>query len=171
VSSQGARASEVFSERITALAPEAGEARWWLGGLAVIKLTGKETEGRFSLIELLYPPKLEVPLHVHTREDELFHLLEGTISYRIGASRLDAAPGHTVFAPRNIPHNFTVTSAGPARYLIVYSPAGFEDCIRETSEPAQALTLPPNPYAPIPPAEIQRIATLMATKYGCQFVG
>jgi quercetin dioxygenase-like cupin family protein len=157
-------------ERIAAFAPEAGEARWWFGGLALIKLAGKQTEGRFSLIELLYPPNLEVPLHIHTREDELFHVLEGKISYRVGDSRIEAALGHSVFAPRNIPHGFTVTSPMPARYLIVYSPAGFEDFIRESGEPAQALTLPPVPSAPPDAAVLQRIVTLMATKYGCQFV-
>lgn len=111
-----------------------------------------------------------MPLHVHTREDELFHVLEGKISYRIGASRFEASPGHTLFAPRNIPHGFTVSSPEAARYLIVYSPAGFEEFIRESSEPAQALTLPPKPDAPIDPAQLERIVSLMAANYGCQFV-
>jgi quercetin dioxygenase-like cupin family protein len=138
--------------------------------LAVIKLGGTQTEGRYSLIELLYPPDLEVPLHIHRREDELFHVLEGKISYRVGDSRFEASAGHSVFAPRNIPHGFTVTSREPARYLIVYSPAGFEDFIRESSRPAQALTLPPDPYAPVEAAEVQKIAAMMAAKYDCHFV-
>jgi len=161
---------DISQQRIAALSAQAGEAWWWFGGLALIKLAARETEGRFSLIEMLWPPNLEVPLHVHTREDELFHVLEGKVSYRIGASRFDASAGHTVFAPRNIPHGFTVTSPDPARYLIVYSPAGFEEFIRESSRPAEAVALPPDPYAPVPPGEIQRIAALMAAKYGCQFV-
>ncbi len=170
VSSRGLSMSGVSPERIAAFAPQGGEPWWWFGGLALIKLAGKQTEGRFSLIELLYPPNLEVPLHVHAREDELFHVLEGKISYRIGDSRFEAGPGHTVFAPRNIPHNFTVTSHEPARYLIVYSPAGFEEFIRESSQPAQTLTLPPNPYVAVDAAILQRIGALMASKYGCQFV-
>ncbi len=134
VNSQVLSMSGVSPQRIAALPPQAGEAWWWFGGLALIKLTGKHTEGRFSLIEMLWPPNLEVPLHVHSREDELFHVLEGKISYRIGESRFEASPGHTLFAPRNIPHGFIGASPEPARYLIVYSPAGFEDFIRETSE-------------------------------------
>jgi quercetin dioxygenase-like cupin family protein len=161
--------SDVSLERMAALAPETGEAWWWFGGLALIKLAGRQTEGRFSLVELLYPPKIEVPLHVHSREDELFHVLEGKISYQIGTSRFEAAPGHTVFAPRGIPHGFTVVSREPSRYLIVYSPAGFEDFIRESSQPATTLALPPNSDAPFDPALLQRITTVMATKYGCQF--
>jgi quercetin dioxygenase-like cupin family protein len=160
----------VSAQRIAALTPQAGEPWWWFGGLALIKLASSQTEGRFSLIEMLWPPNLEVPLHVHTREDELFHVLEGTISYRIGDSRSKASPGHTVFAPRNIPHGFTVTSPQPARYLIVYSPAGFEEFVRETSEPARVLNLPPAPSGPIDPAQLEKIAAMMASKYGCSFV-
>jgi quercetin dioxygenase-like cupin family protein len=165
-----ARMSDVSPQRIAALPPQAGEARWWFGGLALIKLSSRQTEGRFSLIEVLWPPKLEVPLHVHSREDELFHVLEGKISYQIGESRFEASPGHTLFAPKNVPHGFTEISPEPARYLIVYSPAGFEEFIRESSQPAQALTFPPDPHAPIDAANLERIAILMTTKYGCQFV-
>jgi quercetin dioxygenase-like cupin family protein len=158
------------SQRIADLSPLSGEALWWFGGLALIKLSGNQTEGRYSLIEVLWPPNLEVPLHVHTREDELFHVLEGTISYRIGDLRIEAGPGHTVFAPRNIPHGFKGVSPEPVRYLIVYSPAGFEGFIRDSSQPAQALTLPPKPDGPIDPAQLERITKLMGAKYGCQFV-
>jgi quercetin dioxygenase-like cupin family protein len=159
-----------YPGRIRAVPPQAAEAWWWFGGLAVIKLAGEQTEGRFSLIELLRPPDLEVPLHVHSREDELFHVLEGTISYRIGDTRILASAGHTVLAPKGIPHGFTVTSRDPAHYLVVYSPAGFEGFIRESSQPAQALSLPPPPDGPPDAAMLQRMGSLMATKYGCHFV-
>jgi hypothetical protein len=55
------------SQRIAVFPQQAGESRWWFGGLALIKLTGAQTEGRYSLIEMLWPPNLEVPLHVHAR--------------------------------------------------------------------------------------------------------
>jgi mannose-6-phosphate isomerase-like protein (cupin superfamily) len=162
--------SDISPQRIAALPPQAGEARWWFGGLALIKLSSSQTEGRFSLVEALWPPNLEVPLHVHSREDELFHVLAGKISYRVGESRFEASSGYTVFAPRNVPHGFTVTSSEPARYLIVYSPAGFEEFVRETSEPAQTLNLPPAPSGPIDPALLEKISAMMAAKYGCQFL-
>lgn len=170
MSSQDARMSEDSAQRIAHILPDGGEAWWWFAGLAQIKLSGKQTEGRFSLIEVLYPSGVEVPLHIHTREDELFHILEGTISYRVGVSRIEAGPGHTIFAPRNIPHGFTGTSPGASRYLIAYSPAGFEDFVRETSRPAQSLTLPPNLDGPIDSAVLEKVATMMAAKYGCHFV-
>ena len=101
----GAMSIPGLSSRTASLSPQAGEAWWWLGGLATIKLAAEHTEGRFSLIEMIWPPDLEVPLHVHTREDELFFLLEGKISYRVGESRFDATPSHTLLAPKNVPHS------------------------------------------------------------------
>jgi quercetin dioxygenase-like cupin family protein len=156
----------VPAQRIATLSADAGEAWWWFGGLALIKVAGHQTEGKYSLIELLYPPNLEVPLHVHTREDELFYVLEGKIAYRVGDVRAEVSAGHTVFAPRNIPHGFIVTSPEPARYLIVYSPSGFEGFIRDSSTPAHALVLPP--AAPPPtPAQIEALTAMMRDGYGC----
>jgi len=160
----------VPTHRIATLSTEAGEPWWWFGGLALIKIAGNQTGGRYSLIEMLWPSNLEVPLHVHTRENELFYVLEGKIAYRVGDVRADVSAGNTVFAPRNIPHGFIVTSAEPARYLIVYSPSGFEGFIRDTSTPAQDLVLPP-PATPPTPAQIEALSTMMQDRYGCYWAG
>ena len=159
----------ISPSRIRALAPGEGDARWWFGGLATVKIDGRQSEGKFSLIEMLYPGGAEVPLHVHTREDELLQVLEGRISCRIGDSTFDAGPGHTIFAPRNIPHGSKVVSEEPARYLIVYAPSGFEGYIRETSQPAASLTLPPP--TPHPDAKtLSHLAEMMFERYACYYV-
>ena len=60
------REGKVQTEAVENAAPEAasrtfavgrdeGEARWWMGGLATIKATGKETDGRYTLIEIFEP--------------------------------------------------------------------------------------------------------------------
>jgi quercetin dioxygenase-like cupin family protein len=169
MSSQSIPAGAPLPEGILSIPARAGDARWWFGALAEIKLGGAETGGKFSLIEVLLPSNLEVPLHIHDREDEVFHVLEGRISYRIGDSRFDATAGHTLFGPKGIPHGFIGVSDEPARYLIIYSPAGFEEFIRESSVPAPEFTLPPNPPGPPDPATVERLGALTA-KYGCRFV-
>ena len=118
-----------------------GEARWWLGGLATIKATGKETDGRYTLVEVL-EPEGEQPLHVHHREDEGFWVLEGELTFEVGEETIKASPGSFLFGPKDVPHRYTVES-GPARLLFILSPAGFEEFIYATSEPAQERTLPP----------------------------
>jgi mannose-6-phosphate isomerase-like protein (cupin superfamily) len=140
-----------------------GEARWWLGGLAIIKATGKETGGHYTLVEVL-EPEGEAPLHVHHREDEGFWVLEGELTFQIGDKMIEAGPGSFLFGPKDVPHTFTVHS-GPARLLFLLSPAGFEEFIYATSEPAQKLTLPPQPEGPPSEAEMEQLRAL-ARQYG-----
>ncbi len=68
--------SEDVAARTFGLKEGEGDARWWLGRLATIKATGKETGGQYTLVEAL-EPEGEAPLHVHHREDEGFWVLEG----------------------------------------------------------------------------------------------
>jgi quercetin dioxygenase-like cupin family protein len=89
-----------------------GEARSWMGGLATVKATGKETDGRYSLIEI-FEPEGEGPLHVHHREDEGF-FIEGELTFQVGEETIKASPGSFVFGPKDVPHTYTVDS-GTAR--------------------------------------------------------
>lgn len=144
-----------------------GEARWWLGSLTTIKATGKETAGLYTLVEVLEPDGAEGPLHVHHREDEGFWVLEGELTFQIGDQTLNAGPGSFVFGPKGIPHSYRV-DAGPARLLYMLSPAGFEELIYATSEPAQSLTLPPPQAAP----DEAEMAKLLSTvrEYGAEIL-
>jgi quercetin dioxygenase-like cupin family protein len=146
-----------------------GEARWWLGvSLATIKATGKETGGLYTIVEVLEPDGVEAPLHVHHNEDEAFWILKGELTFEVGEETIKASPGSFVFGPKDIPHRYTVDS-GPARLLFVLSPAGFEEFIYATSEPAKELTLPP-PEGPPDEAEMEQLGAI-ARQYGCELLG
>ena len=67
-----------------------GEARWWLGALAVIKATAADTGGHLTVVEVTDPPGVEAPLHVHHKEDEAFWVLEGDVTFEVGG---DNDPG------------------------------------------------------------------------------
>ena len=41
-----------------------GEALWFNGGLAVVRVTGDQTEGRYAVLELLAPKGFASPIHV-----------------------------------------------------------------------------------------------------------
>jgi hypothetical protein len=53
--------------------------------------------------------------------------------------------GEWAYGPRRVPHTHEVTSETPARILEINSPAGFEDFVAAAGEPADELTLPPDP--------------------------
>lgn len=138
----------------------------WLGELAIIHATGKETDGKYCLIELYATSEGSPPWHVHQNEDEGFYILEGELSISVGDTTFKAKKGDYLLAPKNIPHTYKVDSEGFARVLLMCSPAGFEDAVREMSIPATSL-VPPNPED----AEIDFDSVVgIARKHGVEFV-
>lgn len=120
------------------------EALYWLGELAIIHVTGKETDGRYCMIELYATNEGSPPWHVHHREDEGFYVIEGELTISVGGNTSKLKAGDYLLAPKDIPHTYTVDSPGHARILIVCSPSGFEDCVRALSTPATS-HIPPEP--------------------------
>ncbi len=117
---------------------DAGERLSWMGEPTLLKATGEHTRGLYSMAEIVSTPEGFVPLHVHHREDEAFWVLDGEVTFSIGDDVFDAGPGSFAFGPRDVPHRYTVRTPS-ARMLMIFSPAGFEGFIRETSQPADRL--------------------------------
>jgi quercetin dioxygenase-like cupin family protein len=141
-----------------------GEARWWFGALAVIRATAQDTGGRLTIVEVTDPPGAEAPLHVHHNEDEAFYVLEGSVTLEVGGQTVEAGPGDYAWGPRGVPHRYTVGPEG-CRMLFICTPGGFEDLVREMSEPAAERTLPP-PSEP----DLEHVAAVAAA-HGCELLG
>jgi hypothetical protein len=60
-------------------------------------------------------------LHVHHSDDEAWHVLEGTLTFRFKDKVVDASAGTTVFVPAGVPHSY-YEAYGPTRYLIILTP-------------------------------------------------
>lgn len=60
-------------------------------------------------------------LHVHYADDEAWHVLEGTLVFRLGDKEVEATAGTTVFVPAGVPHDY-YEAQGPSRYLIILTP-------------------------------------------------
>jgi quercetin dioxygenase-like cupin family protein len=148
-----------------AVASDEGEARWWFAALAVIKATSADTGGLMTIVEMTEPPGAEAPLHVHYREDEAFWILAGDVTLQVGDATIEASAGDYAFGPRGIPHKYTVGAAG-CRMLFICTPGGFEELVRDMSEPAKARTLPPPSEAP---PDIERMAAI-AAEHGCELL-
>jgi mannose-6-phosphate isomerase-like protein (cupin superfamily) len=140
-----------------------GEAIWWFGALAEIKATAADTGGLMTILEMTEPPGIEVPLHVHYREDEAFWILEGDVTITVGDTTVECHAGDYAFGPRGVPHRYTVGENG-CRMLFILTPGGFEGLVREMGEPAGARTLPP-PTEP----DMERVAAV-AQAYGCELL-
>ena len=114
---EAATASRVFG-----LERGEGDARWWLGvTLATIKATGKETGGRYTLVEVVEPEGEVAPLHVHHNEDEAFWVLEGELTFQVGEETIQASPGSFLFGPKMSP-TATPSTRGPPGFCFSYRP-------------------------------------------------
>ena len=60
-------------------------------------------------------------LHVHYADDEAWHVLEGTLTFRFRDRQVEAPAGTTVFVPAGVPHSY-YEAHGPTRYLIIMTP-------------------------------------------------
>lgn len=141
-------------------------ARWYMGGFLTFIATGKDTGGKYALIETIMRKGLEPPGHTHTLEDESFYVLEGEMLFTVDGQEKLLKAGDHIFLPKNIPHAFKIQT-DTAKYLMQVAPAGLEEMFIEVSRPAEKLELPPPPSGPPSPEFIQRMSQLTA-KYGIQ---
>jgi quercetin dioxygenase-like cupin family protein len=124
-----------------------------------------ESGGTLSLVEVWVSPGGGPPMHLHEREDETFHVLEGEITFWRGGEMHVARAGETVFGPRGIPHRFQNCADAPARMLVAMTPGGFDGYFREVGTPAEPGASPP----PLTPALVERLLA-PAERYGLRFV-
>jgi mannose-6-phosphate isomerase-like protein (cupin superfamily) len=109
-----------------ALAP--GEGRPYEMGRvrAVFKADEGETNSRYSVSEWWLEPRTQGPgLHSHP-EDDLFYVIEGVMSIRVGDDWLECPPGSFVLVPGGVPHDFENRGVVRAGFLNFSSPGPFE---------------------------------------------
>lgn len=118
-----------------------------LGVEHIPHVTGSDSNGALVVLELRMPAGLGIPLHVHTREDEVFHVLTGELEFLLDGRTQTASPGVTVFGPRNVPHGFRAVGC-PASMLVTIHPSGIEPMFVELAK------LPPGP------PDLQRVSEI-----------
>jgi quercetin dioxygenase-like cupin family protein len=122
-------------------APSLGLSQWENGNLTTNLAEKKDTNGAFFLVEATLAPGTEPPPHAHTREDELFYVLEGEFDVYVGKEAFKVGTGECVFLPRFRPHAFVIRSPR-LHVLALFTPAGLEEAFRGMSSPAERLELP-----------------------------
>jgi quercetin dioxygenase-like cupin family protein len=130
-----------------------------------MKVTDRESLSQFALVEALAFRATEPPLHIHHQEDEAWYILSGQMTFYVGDAAMTAEAGAFVFAPRGIPHTFTV-DVEPTRVLVFASPAGFEHFAAELGKKATSDAPPPGLALPGP-----EILGPVAERYGIEVVG
>jgi quercetin dioxygenase-like cupin family protein len=113
-----------------------------VGDTYTILVTGEDTAGKYTLIDMHVPPGGGPPPHRHDFE-ETFILLEGEMEATFRGKKSFVRAGDTLHIPANSPHQFHNTSTEPVRMLCICSPAGQEKFFIEVGVPVATRTTPP----------------------------
>jgi quercetin dioxygenase-like cupin family protein len=113
-----------------------------VGDTYTILISGEDTAGRYTLIDMYVPPGGGPPPHRHDFE-EMFTLLEGEIEFTFRGATTLVRAGETINVPSNAPHSFRNRSEGPVRVLCMCSPAGQEEFFIAVGAPLATRTEPP----------------------------
>lgn len=126
-----------------------------LGGVTDrFMIDGRDTGGRFALVQHLFAPRaLAAPMHRHRHEDEYTYVLEGRIGAVLGGEEFVGERGDLIFKPRDQWHTFWNAGDEPASVLEIISGSGLEELFRELGR----LSAEPAPEA----------LAAMAARYGC----
>lgn len=144
------------------LQPRQGTAYWVLGDLYTFKTMSQDTNGTYSLIEMVVYPQSGSPLHIHSREDESFLVQSGELQFEIDGQTLVATPGTFIYSPKGQPHRFANPSDRLATVLCWMTPSGLEQFFMEIGTAANDPTASP---PPVTEADIQKTIAL-APQYG-----
>lgn len=93
---------------------------------AVFKADEGESAHRYSISEWWLEPRTTGPgPHSHD-EDDIFYVLEGTMSILVGDKWIDAKAGSFVLVPGGVKHDFENRGAVRSGFLNISAPGGFE---------------------------------------------
>jgi quercetin dioxygenase-like cupin family protein len=110
----------------------------------LIKATGADTGGSFFLSESTIEPGFPgPPPHRHARLHDMFYVLDGTLTMRLGEDTLEIEAGSFVCVPPGVVHTFSNPSDRPVRFLNFNTPAGWENYMRDLAAAAASGPLTP----------------------------
>ncbi|MCB8945882.1 MAG: cupin domain-containing protein [Ardenticatenaceae bacterium] len=99
-----------------------------------IKVHGRETEGRVTVIEYVEQPHTTPPVYTRHEFVEVFCVLSGRLMFKFWDEPVfTAVSGTTITCPSWKPHSFWNEGDEPVRALLVCSPAGLDRFFEESS--------------------------------------
>ncbi len=98
----------------------------WNGADYRTILSAAETGGAMSIVDAIHEPGTGPGRHIHTTHDEIFVVLAGRLRFAVGDEIIERGPGGAAFVPRGTDHTFQVLGPDTSRFLVIYTPPGFE---------------------------------------------
>lgn len=102
----------------------------WIGGSTVsVLLDGAATAGQLMVLHTVLQRGDGAPVHVHSREDEVFVLLQGSATFWVGDERRQLQDRGVAWLPRDLAHTYRA-DADDTHLLTICTPGGLEGFFR-----------------------------------------
>jgi quercetin dioxygenase-like cupin family protein len=86
--------------------------------------TATDTNGEKLVFDLVLKPGSTVPMkHTHTKQDEIFELVSGSVHIEVGAEHKLLMPGENAVMPKKIPHRWWNNHTENAKLTVTFIPA------------------------------------------------
>jgi mannose-6-phosphate isomerase-like protein (cupin superfamily) len=100
------------------------------GAKFTIKVLTSETNGSYTILDIIHPPNLGPALHM--QGSETFYIVEGDYEFILDGKSVVGKPGDVIFVPKEVPHRFVVGDQGG--HALVISPPELEFYFFKVSE-------------------------------------
>ena len=104
------------------------------GGSVTVKTQTTNTNGSLTVLEFVHPPKAGPAVHLHSREDEVWYVLEGDYRFKVGDAMFRVSEGGMAFGPRGAPDGFQNIGDSAGRLLVIATPFGLERFFEQCAE-------------------------------------
>jgi quercetin dioxygenase-like cupin family protein len=102
------------------------------GAKFTIKVLTSETNGSYTILDVIHPPNVGPASHMHPKGSETFYIIEGDYEFILDEESLKGKPGDVIFVPKGTPHRFVVGYKGG--HALVISPPELEFYFFKVSE-------------------------------------
>ena len=97
------------------------------GERIAVRLSSRDTNGAYAVVESVAAPGCCVPMHLHQNEEEHFVVLAGTYKFAVADKIFDSAAGTSVTVPKGAPHAWRNLSSSPGRLLVIFPEGGLSN--------------------------------------------
>ena len=122
------------------------QLEWREGGILQVLFDSDATEGNLFMARQRLHAGDATPIHLHTREDEMFVVLSGRGTFWCGEDELHLEEGAVIYLPRNVSHGYRCVT--DMDLLTLATPAGLEALFRTAGHDLAAPKPPGWQYTP-----------------------
>ena len=146
-----------------------GTKFWFDSQVMEVLISAQDTDGTLSIVRQTLGGGYAPPLHVHEREDQTLHVLDGSLTAWLdpmgeSPAKAELATGDSIHLPRGIPHAFRAGNEG-VTLLEINTPGGFEHFHLDAGDEPTHDGVPEQT-----PTDIERLARC-AADHACTILG